>query len=359
MANPEPVNFIDAVTATAPEDDAAKVGRKLDRERRDHAATRRLLTAAEVRLAELERLMDRYAAIKPADAKVPAWVAPKATKAKAHHATALLMLSDLHLDEVVDLHEMGGINQYDRAIAERRLTNVVEGVVKLTSHYVAGVTFDGIVVALNGDILTGDIHHELAVTNEAPTPASIAHWVPRLASALTYLADNFGKVHVPCTSGNHDRDPNKRRTPSKQREESSLAWIIYNWLADMLRGDERITFSITTSPGQVYPIYGTVFHQIHGDQFRSAGGIGGLYPSMLKYLHRMDSLYASQGQRVDYHLLGHWHQYLTGPNFIVNGSLKGYDEYAKTSGFGFEKPRQALAVVTPERGVVQQMPVYA
>jgi hypothetical protein len=38
---------------------------------------------------------------------------------------------------------------------------------------------------------------------------------------------------------------------------------------------------------------------------------------------------------------------------------KGYDEYAKRSGFGFEPPRQALAVVTPERGIVQQMPVYA
>ena len=53
------------------------------------------------------------------------------------------------------------------------------------------------------------------------------------------------------------------------------------------------------------------------------------------------------------------HQLLFGPNWIVNGSLKGMDEYAKTAGFAFEKPRQALAIVTPERGIVQQMPVYA
>ena len=222
----------------------------------------------------------------------------------------------------------------------------------------SGVEFDGIVVALNGDIITGEIHHELAVTNEAPTMATIVHWVPKLASAIVHLADSFGKVHVPCTDGNHDRDPSKRRTPAKRRAESSFAWIIYSWLADLLRDDDRITFSLTTAPGQIYSVYGTVMHQIHGDGFRSQGGVGGLYPSMLKYLLRQDALYSAHNQRIDCHLIGHWHQLLFGPNFCVNGSLKGYDEYAKSLGFGFELPRQALMIVTPERGIVQQMPVY-
>jgi hypothetical protein len=349
----------DLIDSTQPEDAAGRFQRRLIEEQRAHAVTRRAAAKAETRIAELEQLMDRFAAVKPADMVVPKWLKPKAPSRRIHHATALLLLSDLHLDEVVDRYEMGGINEYNREIAEQRLERVVEGVVTMTSRHVAGVKFDGLVVALNGDILTGDIHHELALTNEAPAPASIAFWVPRLASALTYLADHFGRVHVPCTSGNHDRDPNKRRTPMKQREESSLAWIIYNWLADMLRDDPRITFSITTSPGQVYPIYGTTFHQIHGDGFRSAGGIGGIFPSLLKYLHRIDSLYATQGTNIDCHLLGHWHQYLTGPNWIITGSLKGYDEYAKSLGFGFEKPRMALAIVTPELGITQQMPIYA
>jgi len=85
----------------------------------------------------------------------------------------------------------------------------------------------------------------------------------------------------------------------------------------------------------------------------------GIYPSMLKYLHRMDSMWASTGKRIDVHLMGHWHTYLTGPNFLVNGSLVGYNEYAKHGGFYPEKSRQAFAVVTPERGIVQQMPIYA
>ena len=49
-------------------------------------------------------------------------------------------------------------------------------------------------------------------------------------------------------------------------------------------------------------------------------------------------------------LLGHFHQYMTLPGIIVNGSLKGYDEYAMISNFGFEVPQQAFWLTTPERG---------
>ena len=49
-------------------------------------------------------------------------------------------------------------------------------------------------------------------------------------------------------------------------------------------------------------------------------------------------------------ILGHFHQYLVIPGVIVNGSLKGYDEYAYVSNFGFETPRQAFWVTTPEHG---------
>jgi hypothetical protein len=55
---------------------------------------------------------------------------------------------------------------------------------------------------------------------------------------------------------------------------------------------------------------------------------------------------------------GHWHQYLSTPSLIVNGSLKGYDEYAFVSNFQFEKPQQALAVLTPEHGITIQTPIF-
>jgi hypothetical protein len=42
----------------------------------------------------------------------------------------------------------------------------------------------------------------------------------------------------------------------------------------------------------------------------------------------------------------------------VNGSLKGYDEYAYTNNFPFEPPTQALWLTHPEFGITISMPVF-
>lgn len=317
---------------------------------------RTALAAGEARVVELEHFLQRYASIKQANLRVPAWLKTKPSSTK-HHATPVLLLSDLHLDEVVESAEMDGVNEYNRAVAEQRLHDVIEGAIKLTRNYIAGVEVDGIVVAILGDIITGDIHEELARTNADTVPGSIVHWVPLLAAALKRLADEFGAVFVPCVDGNHDRT--QKRTPKKKRAESSFAWIIYNWLADTLKDDDRITFSITPAAEQIVTVYNTAFLLSHGDSFRSQGGVGGLYPSLLKWLLRRKDYYSQTGNRFDYALLGHWHQLLWGRDFIVNGSLKGYDEYARDGGFGYELPQQALFIVTPERGIIHRINVFA
>lgn len=344
------------VVADAPDDRIGKLESKIDDQKKEIARQRRSEAKAWKKVEELEQSLSRFAQVKPQDMKVPTWLKPKKST-NEHHGTPVLMLSDLHLDEVVDPLEMDGLNEYSREIAHDRLEKIVNGAVKLTKDYVAGITVDGIVVPLLGDIITGDIHEELARTNEAPVPATIVHWVPALASALRHLADEFGAVFVPTVDGNHDRT--YKKTPAKKRTESSYAWLVYNWLADTLRDDPRITFSISTSPHQRIDIYDTRFLLAHGDAFRSQGGVGGLYPSMLKWLLKMHNLYSQSRNDFDHALIGHWHQLLFGTDFVVNGSLKGYDEYARHGGFNFERPQQALFVVTPENGIVQRLPVFA
>ena len=57
-------------------------------------------------------------------------------------------------------------------------------------------------------------------------------------------------------------------------------------------------------------------------------------------------------------LLGHFHQYIHHGRFIINGSLKGLDEYAYNNNFGFEPPQQALWITHPKHGQTFRMPVY-
>lgn len=328
----------------------------LDERRNEIKRAQRSEGEAWNRVKELESVVGRLAAIKPGDQRVPPWLRPK-KRASKHIATPVLLLSDLHLDEKVNLREMEGLNEYNREIAEQRLERVVNKTAEYLKSYVAGVGIDGIVVPLMGDIISGGIHEELAKTNESPTPATIVHWVPRLASALTYLADEFGRVFVPTVEGNHDRTGKKIQY--KNRVEESFAWIIYNWLADTLRNDPRITFSISQSPENRINVYGTEFLISHGDSTRGGGGIGGIFPPIMRWVHKKQSSYSSQRRPFDYALMGHWHQLVYGQNFIINGSLKGYDEYARGFAFSFERPQQALFLVTPENGITTRTSIYA
>lgn len=101
-------------------------------------------------------------------------------------------------------------------------------------------------------------------------------------------------------------------------------------------------------------VYDTDFLLAHGDGFRSQGGVGGLYPSMLKYLLRLHELYD-----FDVALFGHWHSTHWHRDAYINGTTKGIDEYALGLGFKDERPSQSLFVVTPEHGVTSKREIFA
>ena len=85
--------------------------------------------------------------------------------------------------------------------------------------------------------------------------------------------------------------------------------------------------------------------------------IGALGP-IIRGDHRKRSRNGQIDLSYDVMICGHWHQYMHLTRLIVNGSLKGYDEYAYTNNFGFEQPQQALWLTHPKHGITFRMPVY-
>jgi len=335
-------------------DEMSKAQGKLASKDRQLRDLKRQVESMSLRIEELTERTDQVQLLEHInDTTVPDWLDPELDE-DSNHATPFLVLSDLHLDEVVSADELNHLNAYNRNIAEARLQRVIDGTIEIAERYITGLTYDGIVVALAGDIITGIIHDELAESNEATVPETIMHWTPLIASALKRLADTFGNVHVPCVDGNHDRMYKKIRM--KKRAQSSYAWIIYNSIAMLCADDERITFNISKSPDVLFDIYDTRFLLDHGDKFRGGGGVGGIYPPLLKWVTRMMNI---PSRRFDIAVIGHWHQLIYHTNVFVNGSLKGYDEYAKNNGFSFERPQQLLFFVTPENGVTIRSQVFA
>lgn len=315
----------------------------------------RLLTSELRRLAEAmeeqQRKLDILSAVDAVTCNAPNWKRP-IKGSRGHKGIANLVLSDLHLDEVVDPNAMGGVNAYDRKIAETRLRRTFERFVVVAHDYVGGINYEGAVVPLLGDLFSGSIHEELRMTNEASIIESIDYWIDPMVAGIRMVADEFGRVHLPCIVGNHGR--NTYKPIHKGSVKDNYDWLYCRQLARALKDDKRITFDIPEATWVQHKQYDTTFHYEHGDRgFSGGGGIAGIFVPLLRGDLKLRKRQSAIGKPYDILVLGHFHQLLAVPTsgLIVNGSLKGYDEYAAHNKFGFEVPQQAFWVTTPENGV--------
>lgn len=286
--------------------------------------------------------------------EAPAWTTAVPRK-DSSPGVPTLFLSDLHWGERVDPAQIGGVNTFNLDIAQRRLRHTVETAISLLRILSPKMDYPGIVLPLGGDMISGNIHDELQATNELNTMPTVLDLYEHLCGAIKLLADTFGHVFLPCVSGNHGRDTKK--IWSKDRNHTSFDWLLYQFLARHFAGDKRIAFYIPKGSDALYRVFNTRYLLTHGDQFKAGdsiiGPIGPLFRGNQKKLARQTAV----DQAYDVMIAGHWHSYIHVERMIINGSLKGYDEYAYQGNFGFEPPRQALWVTHPRFGINWRMPV--
>lgn len=288
------------------------------------------------------------------DTDVPTWmVKPDTSHSKPGVPT--LFISDLHWAEVVDGKQINGVNRYNLEIASQRMERLVDRAVRLCEIVSPNFDYPGIVVPLGGDMLSGNIHDELTATNEVNSMPALLDLFETLASAIKQLRKHFGKVFLPCVTGNHGRDTKK--IWGKDRHHTSFDWLLYCFLAKHFADNKNITFLIPDGTDAYYKIYDHAYILSHGDQFRGGDGVIGPLGPIIRGDHRKRSRNMQINMAYDTMILGHWHQYIQLQRLIVNGSLKGYDEYAYGNNFPYEVPQQALWLTHPKYHITYRMPV--
>jgi hypothetical protein len=314
----------------------------------------------DLQFAQRETLDDEYVktqiiGLREQMQELPQWVLRPEKKAFRGAGVPTLFCSDLHWGEVVDPKQVGGVNRYNVSIANERMRTMVEVAMDLLFNHINMPEYPGIVFALGGDMVTGDIHEELSATNEMEIMPVVLDLWGALAWAIQTLADKFGRVFIPCVTGNHGRNTHKIR--AKGRNFTSFDWLVYQFLAKRFESDERVTFLIPDGSDAYYSVMGHRYLLTHGDQFRGGDGMIGALGPIIRGDHKKRSRNAQIDQEYDTMLLGHWHQLIQLQRLIVNGSLKGYDEYAYANNFGYEPPRQALWITHPSHGITFSAPV--
>ena len=322
------------------------MSRQLSRARTEASVLKAQVRELEADLDQAEIRSQLFTQLAGHTYKRPAWLTKTPKKSSGVVCT---ILSDTHFDEVVKPEEIGFRNEYNREIAVARLENYFQKVILLTKDYITGINYEGCVLFLGGDIFSGDIHEELTQTNEDTMLSSVIFWTEQITAGINLLAEHFKYVHIPCVVGNHGRRTRKPR--AKLRAKDNFDWFLAKTLEQRFIDNKKVTFEVATGADLMVDVQDTTYLLTHGDQARGGGGIGGIWPPLMRLVARKRN-----NTDFDYMVLGHFHQLIMAPSsgFLLNGSLKGYDEYAAIENFAYEVPQQALWINVPEKGILWQ-----
>lgn len=264
-------------------------------------------------------------------------------------ATAFLIASDWHMEEEVKKEKVNGLNEYNLEIASQRAKFFFKNGLRLVNIAAKDTELKNIVVALLGDFGSGNIHEELMETCLLQPMDAIMFAQKHIIAGLEYMLSNSDyHITVPCVVGNHMRITEKVHHSTEQ--ENSLEYYMYKNIAQYFSNEKRINFIIPNSDDCYLNVYGYNIRFAHGHQFKYAGGVGGITIPLIKWLNIQNG-----NIHADYTIIGHFHQYLSGKNFMCNGSGIGFDCYGKK--FGYEPPRQGFFLIDSRFGRTIEAPI--
>lgn len=324
---------------------------QMQRERRLETAVK---SAKQERDALLEELTDVQARLAHAldlrAAKPVSIVSKRRVGDKQREATAVLLLSDLHVEERVDPKKVNGLNEYGPKQARERMVRLVDGFLWLIRDKRFAIR--EAVVWLGGDVISGFIHEDLVQANYlSPTKAVLLAQELIECALKRILAETELSLVIPCTSGNHGRLTHKIRVQT--RTDNCLEWLLYHTLKARFADEPRARFIVGDGEHVYVDMYDKVARFQHGDAVSYGGGVGGITIPLKKAIAGWQTV-----KRADMDHFGHFHQYIHHTNFVVNGSLIGYSEYALRIKASWEEPCQAFYLWDSKRGPCQTTSIW-
>ncbi len=273
-----------------------------------------------------------------------------------YNGVAMAQWSDWHFAEKIESKKVNGLNKFSPEIARKRAHHCAHSTLSLFKHVRKSYNVDSMVLVLGGDFITGYLHEELVATNYMGPVEEGIEAQKLLAECLSVVASekSLRKLRVVCHRGNHGRTTKKMQF--KNDFSTSYETWIYANLADKFADNKRIVFEIPESDvhyTEIFPSWS--LRTYHGHQVKFGDGIGGLTIPLNKWQARQDIT-----MKADFNFMGHYHYY-SEPNgrTSLNGSLKGYDEYAASHGFPWQPPLQSFNLLdTGRRMIAQRMPIF-
>jgi len=336
-------------TSTTPDDDLTlqKSKKKVNTYRRKYITALNKIELLEEQLDHINQISNLFKVIVPNQYSV----LPK----DPNEAVPIVVASDWHIDEVVDGNAIGNVNEFDLDIARERVKQFFQYTLRLHNMCKTESPINTLVFAALGDFISGWIHEELLSSNSMTPPEAIVEVFNMLSGGLKFLLDetDIQKLIFVGTVGNHSRIT--QRIQAKNSPKKSYEWPIYNFLAKWFANSEyadRIQFKLPTGYFNYLTVLNKKIRFHHGDGIRYNGGVAGIHVPLKKAIPQWN-----KANKVDLDVMGHWHTRETSRDYVINGSLIGYNEYAEKIKADYEPPQQSFFLIHQKFGKTAEFPI--
>jgi hypothetical protein len=307
-------------------------------------------------LGEAEHLAAELAGLRGVSFDIPDWIM-SARSGKRGKSVIGALTSDIHMGEVITAEEINGINAFNPEICRARLRRYFPAVCEIGSRWASDTDCEGALLALAGDLISGDIHEELRITNALTSHEQCIAVAEELSAGIVCLKETFGRVHIVVVPGNHGRTTHK--PTAKLYARLSYDNLIGAMIAEKFRNDERITFQQSAAKDQLTPVFGRTVLTTHGDKIGTKGGMGFAGPMLpiVRGAKKIDAQQAGIGRKPDLIQFGHYHTTGNPGLVLANGSVPGYSEYGDDLRAVVEPPQQWAYLLHSKWWLRERMPI--
>ena len=220
----------------------------------------------------------------------------------------LVSLNDIHYG--ANVHNAW--NVYNSDICAEMMRSYLDRIIEIGKRH----SSENCIVWANGDLISGNIHYSIAVTNKENVIQQITGVSELIATFLAELSEHFSTVSFISVAGNHSRiSPNKENSLHTERLDDLVEWYIKARLQNFKNVfvmNDKIDETMYT-----IDIRGKTYLGIHGDYDGSAA--------------KVQSLQTLAGKPVYAILSEHLHhnrvESIQGIKTVMAGSFMGVDDF--------------------------------
>ncbi len=294
---------------------------------------------------------DAISPVKP----LPIIYEPKNKKTKV---VAVNQTSDSHMGAVQMPDEIEGLNEFNPTICEDRNMAYAESSLSYFQTMRTAYAIDELVWMFTGDLISGDIHQELQVTNAFPMPVQVVEAARVHARQIAVVAPHFKKLRIEfVVADNHSRLTKKPQ--ANEAGYNSMNYLVGMMMKEYLSAHENVEVNIYPMAEKVVSVGNIQYLILHGHTIEGWMGVpwygierkvGRESTARLAAIMRAQNEMVIQRMReIGFHKMihGHFHTAFDGPMYACAGSIQGTTSYDHNNG-RFSPPSQPSWLVGPK-----------